>query len=482
MESGRWRRGQAPLLAASSDSTHNRHPSPFSKTTLSRQAGREGFFFSMCLLFFSSFLPGPSNPQKSPAEPIPPYPRWDAVGPTPFQPVLGWEEHKRGDSGRPSLPNGLTARGNPAFREGKGFSRLRSTNLTGAIAPNPGSDPAASSFPFLPRRHRIFTPRVIRALVRIPPRQGVAGATFIPRRGSALLHPLRPLHRCAEHRRDPGSAPRRRRCPRWGLQRPPGPGIDPFSPSPSPGPAGAEPGCGGEGWKRGICANPPPAPGRRNAAGSSKHCGIHPRTSRPSRASRPPSAPRRRHLPRRCPPSPIPVSPIPRPGRAQWGRRCGVGWRWGGRGREHRCLGGGRSSAQPGGRGRGRGCSRPRPAHLVLGGVRCSAPRRPHKGSRKWLQQVHFRGSPPAPPHGGGGSGSGGGGSPGPRRGKGAGAVRAAPPPGAERGMRGGAGGCIPHPAPSRGGEGGGVGGRAPAPLPVHGGARAGDPRGPDAG
>lgn len=61
--------------------------------------------------------------------------------------------------------------------------------------------------------------------------------------------------------------------------------------------------------------------------------------------------------------------------------------------------------------------------------------------SRKWLQQVHFRGSPPAPPlgDGGGGGGGGGGRAPAPAAGR-AGAVRSS------------SGGCVgPHPRPSAG-------------------------------
>lgn len=61
--------------------------------------------------------------------------------------------------------------------------------------------------------------------------------------------------------------------------------------------------------------------------------------------------------------------------------------------------------------------------------------------SRKWLQQVHFRGSPPASPRGGGGAGGGGGGgrAPAPAAGR-AGAVRSS------------SGGCVgPHPRPSAG-------------------------------
>lgn len=106
--------------------------------------------------------------------------------------------------------------------------------------------------------------------------------------------------------------------------------------------------------------------------------------------------------------------------------------------------------------------SHPRPAHLALGwdeggdGTKRGGPGGLGKGkgarggpqlagmlraartkSRKWLQQVHFRGSPPAPPHGGGGS-------PGPRRGKGLErGERLLPPPQAARGEPGGCAGDV---------------------------------------
>lgn len=131
VESGRWRRGQALLLAASSDSAHNRHPSPFSKTTLSTQAG-----FSVCLLFFCSFPPGPSNPRRFPAERIhPSLPRWDAAGTAHSQrPRVGSSIQSRAARAAPRSCR-------PHARGAAGFGRGRFRSLQ----PTPKHDPAGAA-------------------------------------------------------------------------------------------------------------------------------------------------------------------------------------------------------------------------------------------------------------------------------------------------------------------------------------------------
>lgn len=98
----------------SSDSTHNRHPSPFSKTTLSRRGG-----LSICLFFFSSFLPGPSNLRKFPAASIHSSP--GGMRPAPrISSILGWKvQYKETLPGAHLAPERPHARETWRFWKGK---------------------------------------------------------------------------------------------------------------------------------------------------------------------------------------------------------------------------------------------------------------------------------------------------------------------------------------------------------------------------
>lgn len=253
MESGRWRRGQAPLLAASSDSTHNRHPSPFSKTTLSEQAGREGgVFFSMCLLFFSSFLPGPSNPQKSPAEPIPPYPRWDAVGPTPFQPVLGWEvQHKERRLGAPLAPERPHGPGEPGAPGRERFFPTPKHEPYGRHRSQPRLRPRRFLLPLPPPATPYFHATGDPGAGRDPPPAGGGRSHLHPpaRLSAPPSPPPPPSLRRASPRPRLGSAPPP--LPAVGPAAPAGPGDRPLLPQPLPRSCGRGAGMRRRGMEKG---------------------------------------------------------------------------------------------------------------------------------------------------------------------------------------------------------------------------------------
>lgn len=265
--------GQALLLAVSSDSTHNRHPSPFSRRALSTQRG-----FSTRLFFLSSFLPGPSNPRKFPAESIHSSPVgycWHHAIPA----SSGGKCHtKKRYPGRTLLLDGLS------HRKTGGFGRERFCRFLPTPKHKPaGAAPAHRSRPWLRPRLR---PR--RFLLPPPPpetryfqatgdpgagRQPPAGPPSARRCRSSTRSILRaPSIAAAAAGVNAAAAARGGACSAHRAR----------GSAPSPRPAGAEPGCGG--GERGICAIFSPrrlavAAGRLNAAGSSKHCGIHPRTS-----------------------------------------------------------------------------------------------------------------------------------------------------------------------------------------------------------
>lgn len=179
------------------------------------------------------------------------------------------------------------------------------------------------------------------------------------------------------------------------------------------------------------------AAGKLNAAGTSKHCGIHPRTSRPARASSPPSAPGQQHLPCCCPPPHTPPTALAAAARGGWGTPGSAA------GAAPRSPAKGRMAGEKRGGVRPRNPrAHPRLAHLALRGVRCSAPRdaprRPHKEQEMAAASAlprlsagpsaRRRGEPRPPPR------------------EGAGAARAAPPPGQSGGCAAGSGAASPRP------------------------------------
>lgn len=241
--------------------------------------------------------------------------------------ILGWKvQYKETLPGAPLAPEWAQAaqtlrfwKGmvSPAPTDAKARTRGRSSRPP---LPTPAQTAAR---PPSPQGHNFFALRVIRALAATPRRghlqpparrcrSSISSIPILPvlpapSTAATLSAALAARGTACSTRRARGSAP----VPSWGR----GAGMQ-----------------GGEGDLRYF--HPPPArrlavaAERLNAAGSSKHCGIHPRTSRPSRASRLPSAPERQHLPRRCPP-PSPLHPLGAargaPGSAAAGAAAGRG-------------------------------------------------------------------------------------------------------------------------------------------------------------
>lgn len=444
MESGRWWRGTSS--AAGSVLWQHTQPSPFPllQTTLSRQAG-----FSTCLFLLSSFLPGRSDPRKFPAESIHCSPGGMWLAPR-ISSILGWKvQYKETLPGAPLAPEWAQAAQTPRFWKGRvsptptdAKARTRGRSSSPPL-PTPAQTAAR---PPSPQGHHFFALRVIRALAATP-RRGHLQPPARRCRSSISSIPILPIlpapsiaatlsaalaarGTACSTRRARGSAP----VPSWGR----GAGMQ-----------------GGEGDLRYF---PRPPPGalqwlRRGwmlqvALSIVGYIPAHPGPAGPPAFSLPRSG---STCPAAAPRHP-PCTRSERPG-------------------EHRAR---RRRAQPRGGDEGGGWGRaapaPTPAPLTWRSAGCDAPRRgmlraARTKSRKWLQQVHFRGSPPAPPHGGGGS-------PGPRRGKGlepCGRLL----PRAERGMRSGAGGRIPLTAGlgaagcgCSAGAGGAGGGAEPAGYP----------------
>lgn len=257
--------GQAPLLAASSDSTRNRHPSPFSKTTPNTQEG-----FSMCLFFFSLIPSRSFQPTEISGRTHPFLPRWDEAGTTHFQhPRVGKIQYGDAPRGAPCSRT-VSRRGKPG-----GFGRERFLRLQPTPEPETRGRSPSPSLPTLPR-----TPA-------LPPSPGTpyfhatgdrgrrsgapTGTTF------KLLHPISSTPLPPTIPADPPPARLSLYHPRRGLQRPPGPGLGPFPRRPG-GPRSRDAGWGGGGGGRrrgkeekGICAiSSPPLPAPCSGCGEAE--------------------------------------------------------------------------------------------------------------------------------------------------------------------------------------------------------------------